>query len=119
MVCDHEQALIMCLWLTFRRIESLPKHDEAQKEDMLITSDDATKQVLASEYALPDIGVDSSDVRGLRANEPVTVEAADAKPGTHPQHGKLVGLNKVKIVVELENGIRVHFPAVGYFVKKA
>jgi len=86
---------------------------------MKISAEEASKQLLASSYALPEIGVDSSDLLGLEAGEPVLVEATDAKPGTCPQYGKLIGLNKVKAVIELENGLRMHFPKVGSFVKKA
>lgn len=86
---------------------------------MKISADEASKQIIGSTYALPDIGVDSQDTLGLKAGDPVEVEAADAKPRTYPQHGKLVGLNKVKIVIELENGLRMHFPKVGYFIKKS
>nr|OQO29789.1 hypothetical protein B0A51_03704 [Rachicladosporium sp. CCFEE 5018] len=102
-----------------RWIESLPKQADAQEDDMLFSAEEATKQILGDKYALPDIGVDTSDVLGLQANDAVVVEAGDAKPGNCPQHGKLVGLNKVKFVIELENGLRVHFPKVGYFIKKA
>jgi hypothetical protein len=47
------------------------------------------------------------------------VENIDTTPGAHPQNGKLVGLDKNEIVVELKNGIRLHFPRVGYLVKEA
>jgi sRNA-binding protein len=102
-----------------RRISSLPKQADSEKKSMLIEGDHATKRILAAPHALPDIGVDTSDILGLQAGDAVQVEAGDAKPGNHPQHGKLVGLNKVKFVVELENGLRVHFPKVGYFIKKS
>lgn len=40
-------------------------------------------------------------------------------PGSHPQVGKLLGTSSNEVVIELENGIRVHFPREGYLVKKA
>ena len=85
---------------------------------MKISGDEAAKLILDSTYAMPDIGFDTQDTLGLQKNDAVAVEAADAKPGTYPQYGKLVGLNKVRFVIELENGLRMHFPKVGYFVKK-
>lgn len=100
------------------RIESLPPSD-SEKDDMKVSEEEASKQLFGSSYAMPDIGVDSSDVLGLQAGEPVSIEATDAKPGTYPQYGKLVGLNKNKFVIELENGLRMHFPKVGSFIKKA
>lgn len=116
MVCRgfalHEQSLMI------DRIESLPRHDEAESKGMHLTGEEASKQLLAADYAMPDIGVDSADPLGLKQGERVAVEMGDAKPGTHPQIGKLVGLNRVRIVIELENGIRMHFPKVGYFVRR-
>lgn len=83
-----------------------------------ISPEEAKEQLLKSNYALPDVCVDSEDTLGLKAGDWIAIEASDAKPGTYPQHGKLVGLNKNKTVIELENGLRLHFPKVGYFVQK-
>ena len=103
----------------FQRVESFPKHDEAEKQATKLTAEDATKQLLSSGYAVPDVGVDSNDTLKLQAGDWIAIEASDAKPGTHPQYGKLVGLSKTKTVIELKNGLRLHFPKVGYFVRKA
>lgn len=100
-------------------MESFSKHAEAEKEITHLSSEAATKQLLSSSYAVPDIGVDSNDTLNLQAGDWIAIEASDAKPGTFPQHGKLVGLNKTKTVIELENGLRLHFPKVGYFVRKS
>jgi len=43
----------------------------------------------------------------------------DAKPYNRNQLGKLVGLGRREIVIELTNGIRMHFPRMGYVVRKA
>lgn len=94
-------------------------HAEAEKEMPELSSEAAKKQLLASDYAMSDIGVDTSDTLNLKAGDWIAVEASDAKPGTHPQFGKLVGLNKTRTVVELRNGLRLHFSKVGYFVRKA
>jgi hypothetical protein len=84
-----------------------------------LTAEEASKQLLSSGYALPDIGVDANDTLKLQAGDRIAIEASDAKPGTHPQFGKLVGLSRTKTVIELETGLRLHFPKVGYFVRKA
>lgn len=42
---------------------------------------------------------------------------SSAKAGNRKQLGKLVGLSRREIVLELENGIRLHFPRIGYVVK--
>lgn len=73
---------------------------------------------MSSDYAMPSIGVDSSDTLELQAGDWIAIEPSDAKPGTYPQYGKLVGLSKTKTVIELQNGLRLHFPKVGYFVKR-
>jgi hypothetical protein len=101
------------------RVGSFPKHAEAEKEATKLTPEAATKQLLSSGYAVPDIGVDSSDTLKLQAGDLISIEPSDAKPGTYPQFGKLVGLSKTKTVIELKNGLRLHFPKVGYFVRKA
>ncbi|QIW94690.1 hypothetical protein AMS68_000208 [Peltaster fructicola] len=103
----------------YQWIEALPRQNEAESKEMHLTADEATKQLLAAEYAMPDIGVDPADPLGLSQGERVAVEMGDAKPGTHPQIGKLVGLNRTRIVIELKNGVRMHFPKIGYFVRKA
>lgn len=102
-----------------KRVGSFPKHAEAEKEATSLTPEAATKQLLSSGYALPDIGVDSNDTLKLQAGDRISIEPSDAKPGTYPQFGKLVGLNRTKTVIELKNGVRPHFPKVGYFVRKA
>jgi hypothetical protein len=100
-------------------VESFPKHDEAEKQITKLTAEDATKQLLASSYAVPDAGIDPEDTLELQAGDWISIEPSDAKPGTYPQFGKLVGLSKTKTVIELKNGLRLHFPKVGYFVRKA
>lgn len=42
-----------------------------------------------------------------------------AKPNHTLQYGKLVGLNTREVVVELENGLRVHSQRIGSVVKAA
>lgn len=75
--------------------------------------------IKSAEYTAEDIGVNDKDPLGISAGTAVTVENSDTEPGAHPQKGKLVGLNDNETVVELDNGIRVHFPRIGYVVKKA
>ena len=103
----------------YRWIEALPLQAEAETKDMFLSVEDAHKSILSSDYGMPDIGVDEADPLELKAGEMVGVEANDAKPGTYPQVGKLVGLNSVKSVIELRNGLRVHFPKVGYVINRA
>ena len=61
---------------------------------------------------LPELGELSELKRLMLIN-------ASAKPNHTPQHGKLVGLTRKEVCVELENGLREHFPRIGTIVKKA
>lgn len=101
------------------RVESFPAHAGAEKQMPHLSAEDAIKQLLSSDYAMPLVGIDTNDPLNLQGGERVAIEPSDAKPGTHPQFGKLVGLSKTKTVIELKNGLRLHFPKVGYFVRAA
>lgn len=100
-------------------ITSMQQHVPEVQEGQFLEPGAATKQILASELACPDIGIDNTDPLGLKGGEEVQVEMTDADPGTYPQAGKLVGLSRFRSVVELDNGLRVHFPRVGYVINKA
>jgi hypothetical protein len=90
--------------------------NEAEK----LSGDEATKQLLSQPYAAKEIGVQDNDVTGFKKGDLVDVVTTDdTNPGNRAQRGKLVGLSKKEIVVELENGLRVHFSRIGYAIKKA
>jgi glutathione S-transferase len=74
--------------------------------------------LLNAGYSAEEIGVDGSDYLGIKHGARVSVENADTTAGVHPQMGRLVGVDKREVVVELENGFRMHFPRVGYVVKE-
>lgn len=38
-------------------------------------------------------------------------------PGSHPQAGKLVATSIDEFVVEVNDGLRLHFPRIGYIVR--
>lgn len=100
-------------------LAGIPEHlpeNEAPK----ISGDEASKKIIGVPYAAKDIGVDDHDPTGLKKGEKVKVGTTDdAEPGNMMQHGTLVGLGRREIVVELDNGLRVHFPRIGYSVQKA
>lgn len=102
-----------------RRIEGVPNHDEEIEKNSKISEEEAREMMFSSNYALEDIGVDHTDPLGYQAGEEVYIEPTDAVPGQHPQHGKLRGLNSNKVVIELDNGLRVHFPRIGYVIHRA
>ncbi|KAJ4984249.1 glutathione S-transferase [Stagonosporopsis vannaccii] len=89
-----------------------PQYTDVSQEQLL----DIMK---SAAYTTKDIGVNDRDPLGIKAGTDVTVENSDTEFGAHPQKGKLVGVNDREIVLELKNGIRVHFPRIGYLVKEA
>lgn len=90
--------------------------NEAEK----ISADVATESILSSQYAAKEIGIDEKDPTGLKAGQRVYVQTSDDNaPENAQQHGKLIGLGPKRIVIELENGLRMHFPRVGYAVLAA
>jgi hypothetical protein len=100
-------------WLK-RFVDHVPENEPEKLE-----GDEASKRVLNQGYAAGQIGVKEGDVTGLMGGEMVDVVTTDdTKPGNRAQRGKLVGLSDKEIVVELENGIRVHSARIGYAVKK-
>lgn len=91
-----------------------------ENEPEKLSPEDATKRLLESSYAAKEIGVDEKDLTGLKAGEKVYVQTSDDNaPENAQQHGKLVGLGPRRIVIELDNGVRLHFPRVGYAVVAA
>lgn len=98
---------------------AFPAHvPENQPE--LINEETARSQILGSEYAAKEIGVDEKDPTGLKSGQKVYVQTSDDNaPENAQQHGSLVGLNDRRIVIQIENGLRIHFPRVGYAVLPA
>ncbi|OJD29548.1 glutathione s-transferase [Diplodia corticola] len=83
-----------------------------------ISALEAEVLILEAEYSEEKADVPQADPLGIAAGEEVSVESADAAPGCHPQVGRLAGLTRDETVVELENGIRLHFPRAGYIVRR-
>jgi hypothetical protein len=101
-------------WL--KRFEDHLPENERDK----VEREEATKRVLEASYAVKDIGVREGDLTGCKKGDMVAVVTTDdTKPGNMAQKGKLCGLDNKEIVVELENGIRLHFSRIGYAIKKA
>lgn len=98
----------------FPRLKKLPT-----PEFETISDDQATESILSSDYAVNSLSVDEQDPLGISEGTKVSIESTDSTPGSHPQVGKLVGTNRKEIVIQLENGLRLHFPRLGYVVRKA
>jgi len=97
----------------WKLIESLP---EAKPETL--SSEDAIKTVKDASLSAKDTGIEQGDPLDIEAGTPVIVESMDSEPGSHPQVGKLVGTTRHEVILELDGGIRVHFPRQGYIVRK-
>lgn len=97
------------------RLASLPDLQPAA-----VPPEEAAAAVLGAAYLEPEVDVAPEDPLGVEAGSRVAVESADdAAPGAHAQVGRLVGLGRGETVVELENGVRLHFPRAGYVVRRA
>jgi hypothetical protein len=83
-----------------------------------ISGEKACDLVLGSSHTAGTLKVDLNDALSLPAGTPVSIESTDAAPGADPQTGLLVGLSNTETVIELENGLRLHFPRRGFFVRK-
>ncbi|KAK5117167.1 hypothetical protein LTR85_008935 [Meristemomyces frigidus] len=99
------------LW---KMIESLPP---AKPE--VLSTDDMHTQIKESGYSADGpTGVMKDDAYGIEAGTNVTIESFDAAPGAHPQAGKLLGTSIDEVVIEVGNdGVRLHFPRIGYIVR--
>jgi glutathione S-transferase len=92
---------------------------ETKFEPKDISADEATKEILGAEKTeLKQSGREGEDPTGLKVCDRVAVNQMDAEM-THPVVGKLALLSLDEIVVEVESGVRVHFPCVGQRVEKA
>ncbi|KAK4495763.1 hypothetical protein PRZ48_013031 [Zasmidium cellare] len=97
----------------YKLIESLP---EAKPE--VLDASTVKDQILGSEYtAKGPTEVEKGDALGLEKGTSVNVESFDSTPGSFPQAGKLVGTTIDEVVIEIPNGIRLHFPRIGYIVR--
>lgn len=96
------------------RVASLPT---VQPEE--ISGSQVAERILGSKYLEEREHISPNDVLGISAGTRVSIEGTDSTPGSHLQYGKLVGAGRDETVLELENGIRLHFPRNGYVVKAA
>lgn len=97
----------------WKLIESLPEFGPS-----VITADEAAKVITAAPYTADGpTSVQPGDPLGLAAGTQVNVEQFDTEPGVYPQAGKLVGTSIEETVIELKDGVRLHFPRVGYIVR--
>lgn len=104
---------------TYKWLSKFPAHTP-ENEKPKISGEDASKKILTLPYAAKDIGVDESDATGFKKGDKVQIATTDdTTPGNMPQYGTLVGLDRHQQVVELDNGLRIHFSRIGYSLKKA
>lgn len=102
-----------------RWCNAFPAHTPEQEAEK-IEAKVAHKAVLEADYAAKEIGVDEKDITGLKHGQKVFVQTSDDNtPQNARQKGTLVGLGDRRIVIQLDNGLRMHFPRVGYAVLAA
>lgn len=103
---------------TYRWLAGIKSHSPETEPEKL-NAEAASKNVLEQPYYAKEIGIDSTDPTGLQAGDMVALQTTDdVAPENAKQKGKLVGLSPREIVIELENGIRIHSPRIGYAIRK-
>jgi hypothetical protein len=85
-----------------------------------VPSSEAFELIITSERRVAETEFDVNDALKLKKGDLVAVDMADdlGRSGRPPQVGRVVGLDPMQIILELENGIMVHFPRIGIVVKK-
>lgn len=78
----------------------------------------AAEYILKAGYAESNTHVDGSDPLGLQSGTEVEVYPTDSGFSGR-DHGSLVALSEEEVVVNLQNGIRLHCPRSGFRVKKS
>ncbi|KAK6207349.1 hypothetical protein LQW54_007308 [Pestalotiopsis sp. IQ-011] len=62
----------------------------------------------------PQLSLSETDLHGIPTGTKVVVETVDPVPGSHPQYGNLLRSTRHEVVIEIENGLRLHFPKRGF-----
>ncbi|KAF2487121.1 hypothetical protein BDY17DRAFT_319685 [Neohortaea acidophila] len=104
----------------FKWLKLFPNH-VPENEATKVSGEEASERILKAPYAAKDIGVDETgDSTGFKKGDKVQIATTDdTTPGNMAQYGTLVGLNRKEQVIQLDNGLRLHFPRIGYSLKKA
>ncbi|KAI4592205.1 hypothetical protein KJ359_011444 [Pestalotiopsis sp. 9143b] len=80
-----------------------------------ISAEEVSAYILGSES--PQLSLSETDFHGITTGTKVVVETVDSVPGSHPQFGNLLGSTRHEVVIEIENGLRLHFPKRGYIIR--
>lgn len=80
---------------------------------------EAAKQILHSEFAESEVAANTADAQDS-VRKGVLVEVFPTDTGSsHRDKGVLVGLTEREIIIDLENGLRLHTPRTNYRVRPA
>ncbi|KAF2097733.1 hypothetical protein NA57DRAFT_76542 [Rhizodiscina lignyota] len=96
----------------------LDKFPEPKPTSNVVSGEEAIAAITCAECISADYGFDDNDPLQLYKGALVSVESKDDFTGENLQVGRLEGLSRIEVVIELESGIRMHFPRVGYVVKQ-
>jgi len=91
-----------------------------EKQKSLVTEIDGTtaKELITGSLDPYAVAEHTADPLGLNPGQEVTVITSDAR-NTHPQAGTLIALNAQEAVIDLNNGLHMHFPRINFHVAKA
>lgn len=77
---------------------------------------DAAQSILNAKFVNSEAQVDKSDPLGLQADTEVEVYPTDSG-FSHKDKGSLISLNESEGAIQLQNGIKLHFPRTGFRIK--
>lgn len=83
-----------------------------------LSGTDAAQRIKNAKYADSESEVDSSDPLALQRGDEVDVNPIDSG-FSHKDRGSLISLTPDEVVIEHQDGIRLHFPRTGFRIKKA
>lgn len=93
---------------------------EKRGKPKTLKGQEAIAQISRSDYAEPEVSVDTNDPSGLRKGQDVEVWPIDSG-FNHKDRGRLVGLTRSEIVIESKTRdgqpVRVHAPRHGFRVR--
>jgi hypothetical protein len=96
-------------------LERLPK-----PQPETIDGSEAIEMIKSASTVASDLGFDPDDSMQLQKGDIVAIYMSDDldRSGRAPQLGELQGLNHSEVVVQVQDGIRLHFPRRGTVIRK-
>lgn len=95
-------------------IDSLPLPDLQR-----ITFEEAKEQIFASRFTSSIEGLLRDEPTGIEVGTLVTADNLGSEPHKHPVLGRLYATDGYEFVLDVDSGLRVHFPREGVILRRA